>query len=85
MSLKKYNKFITSGKWSNKYPKDTQILALVGVAQKIVDNYKKSSDTSNTSNMGLTKEDPAYVKDLPPWITEHPKGGVVNKTKYGKE
>ena len=41
MALKKYNNLLTSGMWSTKYLKDSQILALVGVAQKLVDGSKK--------------------------------------------
>ena len=37
MALKKYNNLLTSGRWTNKGPKDSQILALVGVAQKLAD------------------------------------------------
>ena len=84
MSLKNYNNLLTSGRWSNKYPKDYQILVLVGVAQNLSDDSKKSSDKSNTSNMKSTKVEPAYIRDLPPWILEAPKGGVINKTRDGK-
>ena len=59
MALKKYNNLLTSGRWSNKDPKDTQILALVGVAQNLADDSKKSSDKSNTSERDTTKVDPA--------------------------
>ena len=38
MYLNKYNKFLNSGRSSTKYPKDAQILALVGVAQKVMDD-----------------------------------------------
>ena len=44
MVLKKYKNLITSGRWYNKYPKDDQILALVGVAQKLAYDSKKSYD-----------------------------------------
>ena len=51
MSLIKYNKLLTSVKWSNKDPKDAQILALVVVAQNIADDSNISSEKSTTSNM----------------------------------
>ena len=44
MYLKNCNNLINSGTWSNKDPKGTQILDLVGVDQKIVDDSNKSSD-----------------------------------------
>ena len=50
MYLKKYNTLLTLGRWSNKDPKDDQILALVGVAQNIADDSNKSTEKSNTSN-----------------------------------
>ena len=55
MDLNNYNKLFNSGRWSNKYPKDAQILFLVGVAQNIADESTKSSDKSNTSNRESTK------------------------------
>ena len=82
--LKKYNNLLTLGRWSNKDPKDDQILALVGVAQKIADEYKKPPEKSNTPNRESTKGELAYIRDLPPWMPEDPKGGVGNKTKDGK-
>ena len=85
MELKKYNNILTSGRWSTKYPKDAQILALVGVAQKISYYSKKPHDKSNTSNKKTTKGEPAYIRDPTPWILEEPKGGVGNKNKDGKE
>ena len=50
MALKKYNNLLTSGRWSNKDPKDYHILYLVGVDQKLADDSKKSSDQSKTPN-----------------------------------
>ena len=41
MALKKYNNLLTSWRCSNKDPKDSHILALVGVAQNITDDSKK--------------------------------------------
>ena len=73
MALKKYNKLLTSGRWSIKDHKDDQILGLVGVAQKIANDSKKSYDKSN---MESTKGDAVYIRDIPPWIMEYPKGGV---------
>ena len=65
--------------WSTKDTKDAQILYLVGVAKNIADDSKKSSQISNTSNRETTKGNPAYIRDLPPWILEDPKGGVKKK------
>ena len=66
MYLNKYKNLPTSGRWSIKDPKDAQILALVGVSQKIVDDSNKSSDKSNASNRDTTKGYPEYTRDLPP-------------------
>ena len=55
MDLQKYNNLLTSGRLSNKDPKDYQILYLVGVAQNLSDHFNKSSDKSNTSNRESTK------------------------------
>ena len=85
MSLKKYKKILTSGRWSTKDPKYDQILALLGVYQKLVDESKKSSEISNTSNRDTTKGYTAYIRDLPPWILEDLKDGVGNKNKDVKE
>ena len=60
MVLKKYNKLLSSRRWSNKYPKYDQILALVSVAQKIADDSKKSSEKT-------TREKPRE---------SHPKSGI---------
>ena len=38
MGLKKYNKLLTSVRWSKKDTKDSQILALVVATQKIADD-----------------------------------------------
>ena len=35
MALKKYNYLLKSGGFSNKYPKDAHILALLGVSQDL--------------------------------------------------
>ena len=45
---------------------DYKILALVGVAQKLAYDTKKSSDKSNTSNRDTTKVEPDYIRDLLP-------------------
>ena len=37
MELNNYNNLLTSGRWSNKDPKDSQILDLLVVAQKLAD------------------------------------------------
>ena len=85
MAPKNYNNLLASGSWSNKDPKDSHILYILGVAQKLANDSKKSSDKSNISNRESTKGDPAYIRYLPPWILEDPKVGVVNKTRDGKE
>ena len=84
MALKNYNKLLTSGRCSNKYPKDVQILSLVVVIQKLSDEANKSSEKSTTSNRESTKGEPDYIMYLPPCMLEDPKSGVGNKTKYGK-
>ena len=83
MDLEDYNNLLTYGMWSNKDPKDDQILALVIVVQKLVDDSNKSSDNSNTSNRESTKGEQSYITDLPPCMLEYPKGWLVNKTKDG--
>ena len=83
MDLKKCNNLLTSGRWYSKDPKDTQILDLVGVVQKLADDSKKS-EKSNTSIRDTTKGKPAYIVDLPPWMMEYPKDGVGNRNKYRK-
>ena len=50
MDPKKYNKLLTSGRWSNKDPKYAHILALFVVAQNLADDSNKSSEKFNTSN-----------------------------------
>ena len=80
MDLNHYNNLLTSKRWSTKETKDAQILALVGVAQNLADDYKKSSEKSNTSNRETTKGDISYIMDLPPWILEEPKCGVKKRT-----
>ena len=35
MDLNKYNNLLATGRWSTKDPNETQILSLVGVAQKL--------------------------------------------------
>ena len=80
MALKKNNNLLKLGRLSTKDHKDYHILYLVGVAQKVADESKKPYDKSNTYP---TNGEPAYIRDLPPWILEETKGGAVNKTKYG--
>ena len=65
MDLKKYINLLTSGRWSTKDPKYSYILALTGLAQKLLDESKKSS---NKPNSETTKVEPAYIRYLPPWI-----------------
>ena len=50
--------------------------------KKLADDSKKSSKKSNRES---TKVEPAYIRDLPPWMMEDPKGGGGNKTKHRKE
>ena len=84
MSLKNYSSFITSGRWSTKDTKDSHILALVGLDQKLLDYSKKSSEKSNTSNRDTTNGEPSYIRDLPLWMLEEPNCGVGNKNKDRK-
>ena len=84
MYLDNYNNLLTTGIYSNKGTKDDQILDLVGATQNLADDSNISSDKSNTSNMESNKGGTYYIKDLPYWILEESKGGVVNKTKDGK-
>ena len=84
MALNKYNNLLTLGRYSTKDNKDDHILALVGVAQNLAYDPKKSSEKSNTSNRETTKGEPAYIRYSPPWILEDPKDGVGNKNKDGK-
>ena len=81
MALKKYNNLLTSGRWSNKDPNDANILALVGVDQKLANDFKKPSE--NTSKES-TKGEPAYIRYLSPWMIEEPKGGVGHKFNVDK-
>ena len=55
MVLKKYDNPLTSGRWSTKDSKDAQILALVGVAKKLMDDYKKSYKYNRGFNRESTK------------------------------
>ena len=41
MALNNYNNILTSGRWSKKDPKDSQIPALVEVAYKLSNDSKK--------------------------------------------
>ena len=63
MTLNKYNNLLTSGRWSNKDPKDAHILSLVGLDQNLAEDSKKSY---KKSNMDPTKIEPDYIRDLPP-------------------
>ena len=56
MAQKSYNNLLAFRRWSNKDPKDDQILSLLGVSEKLADNSKKLSEKSNTSNRESTKE-----------------------------
>ena len=68
MYLKKYNNLLSSGRCSNKDPKDANILALVVAAQNPSDESNKSSEKSNPYNRESTKGDPAYIWYLLPWM-----------------
>ena len=85
MALNKYNNLLNSWRWSNKDPKDDQILALVVVAQKLAEDSNKSSDKSTTSNRDPNNGEKYYTRDFLPWITEDPKVGLGNITKDRKE
>ena len=64
-ALKKCNNVLTSGRWSNKYPKGAQILAIVGVDQNLSDDstgiqlrdIHPTSGTSHTGCWKIQKED----------------------------
>ena len=59
MALNKYKNLITSVGFSNKYPKDAQILVLLGLAQKISDDSKKSSENpTHTTGSQLRESQP---------------------------
>ena len=82
MAPKNYNNLLTSGRRSNKDPKDAHILALVVVDQMLADNSRKSSKKYHRES---TKVEPDYIRDLSPWMIKYSKGGVVNRYKDGKE
>ena len=84
IALNNYDNLLNSGRWSTKYPKDAQIVAIAGVAQKLAYDSNKSSEKSNTSNRETTKGDPAYTRDLSPWTMKETNGGV-KKNKDRKE
>ena len=81
MAPKNYNNLLTSGRRSNKDPKDAHILALVVVDQMLADNSRKSSKKYHRES---TKVEPDYIRDLSPWMIKYSKGGVVNRYKDGK-
>ena len=62
MNLKKYNNLLTSVRWSTMYPNDSHNLALVGVAQKIINPSKKTPDKYKRDPK---KGEPYYIRDLP--------------------
>ena len=82
MALKKYNNILTWGRWSNKDTKDAQILALVGVAHKLANDSKITSEDPSRES---TKVEPTYIRDIPTWVLEEPKVGVVHKFNNDKE
>ena len=84
MALKNHNNLLTSGRWSNKDSKYAQILALLGVAQHLVEDSKKSSEKSITYNRKSTKKDPDYIRDPEHWILENPKVGLNPPTQRRK-
>ena len=77
MDLKKYEKFLTSDRWSTKDSKYAQVLALVEVSQKLIDDPKKNSEKSN---MEYTNLETSYIKDIPYWTMEYMKWGIGHKT-----
>ena len=76
MDIKKYNNLITSGRRSKKVPKDSQILALVVMPQKIANDYNTPSLKPSVES---TKVETAYIRDIPPCMLEETKGGVGHK------
>ena len=73
--MNKYNNLLTSVSWSTKDPKDAQILALLGVAHKLMDDHNKSSDKSDSEykdTKSSTKVDPSYINYIPYWIWKIP-------------
>ena len=67
MALKKYINRLTYRRWTIKDPKDSQLLVLVGVAEKIMDDNNKSSDKSEGNNkepIWSTKGEKDYIKDI---------------------
>ena len=80
--LENYKNILTSGRWSNKDTKDAQIITLVGVYQKPFKNSKKLSEKSSRE---YTKGDSSYMRDIPHWMLEEPKGGVGKNFNHDKE
>ena len=62
MALTNFNSLLISGRWSNKDPKDAQILTLVEVAQKMADESNKLSDKSNSPKRESTNGDQVYSR-----------------------
>ena len=58
------------------------MLAIVGVAQDIMD---ASKNTPEESNRYPKKGEPVYIRYIQPWMLEEKKGGVVQNTNDGKE
>ena len=50
MLLNKYSNLLAFGRWPTKYPKDSQILDLVGLAQNLMDDTNKLSEKANRNN-----------------------------------
>ena len=82
LALNKYENIFTSGRLYNKDPKDAHTISLVGVAQKLPNDSKKTSESPSSKS---TKGDPVYVRDLPPWMMEKLKLGVGHKFNDDKE
>ena len=70
--LKKYNNLLSLGRWSNKDTKDTQILALVGLDQKLADDSKKSSENpTHLTGIKLRKSKPTSGTSQPRFWKSH--------------
>ena len=65
MSLNEYRNIFTSVRWSTKDYKDIQILAIIGVAQKLAYDSNKLSEKSNNYNRKSTRGERAYTRYLP--------------------
>ena len=79
-ALNRNNNFLKYWRWSTKYPNYTHNLVLVVVDNKIVEDFKK---TSEKSNMDSTKLESDYIRDIKSWMLKDSKGGVGNNFNDG--